>query len=343
MIKSFASDNNSGVHSDILFAITHANHPHYVSYGDDPYTIHAQRLFKDIFGEHTTAFFVLTGTGANAVALQAITERYEAILCAETSHVHVDECGATEHILGSKVLSIPSKNGKLHTKNLAKYMSYIGDQHHTQPRVISITQPTELGDLYTLAEMHEIMTFAKENKLKVHVDGSRLSNAAVALNCSLKNLTTDLGIDILSFGGTKNGMMIGEAVVTFDPETANRIPFIRKQNTQLFSKMRFVAAQYVAYLSDNLHMKNAKQANDMAKLLYEGLKKEVPQIVTAPPHCNAIFVKMPPQKALIMQSERFFYTWDESSGLYRFMTSFDMTPEDISEFVGFVRQVYYTM
>jgi len=343
MLKSFASDNNSGVHSEILYAITHANHPHYVSYGDDPYTIHAHRLFKETFGEQAFTYFVLTGTGANTVALQAITQRFEAVLCAETSHVHVDECGATEHILGSKILPLPSKHGKIHISDLARYLSFIGDQHHTQPKTISITQPTELGTLYTIAELKEIISFAKEHGMKVHMDGSRLSNAAVALKCSLKHLTTDLGIDILSFGGTKNGMMIGEAVVAFDEETAKNIPFIRKQNTQLLSKMRFVAAQFIAYLTDDLHLKNAKQANDMARLLYDALKKEVPEIVTTHPQCNALFVKMPAQKAHIMQKERFFYTWDETSGLYRFMTSFDMTPEDITDFVGFVKQVYYTM
>jgi len=338
MIKSFASDNNSGVHPDILYSIEHANNPHYVSYGEDPYTLHALRIFKDVFGEKSNTFIVITGTGANVIALQSITDRFEAVICADVSHLNVDECGATEHILGSKVLSIPTPNGKLQVDAIHNFLHYLGDQHHVQPRVISITQPTELGTLYTIDEISEIVTFAHKNNLKVHMDGSRLCNAAAALKCTLRNLTADLGIDILSFGGTKNGMMMGEAVVTWDAETAKKLPFIRKQNTQLFSKMRFISAQYVAYLSNDLHLKNAKQANDMARLLYDKLAYEVPHILTAPPECNAVFVKLPYNKAQVMQSRRFFYTWDNVHNLYRFMTSFDMTPDDINEFVNFIKE-----
>jgi len=338
MNKSFASDNNSGIHPEILLSIQKANSEHYISYGDDRYTQEAKNLFKDVFGSNTETFFVLTGTGANVCALQNFTNRFEAIICPATAHIYVDECGAPEHTLGVKLLPIETINGKLTIDQIKKYLHYKGDQHHVQPKVLSITQATEMGSVYSLNELYELIDFAHQNGLKVHMDGARMANAAVSLNCSLKALSSDIGIDILSFGGTKNGMMIGEAVVFFDNKIINQFPFIRKQNMQLVSKMRFISAQFIPYLKENLWYQNAKQANEMALLLYEKLCTFYLDGMLSKPEANAVFVRLPKKIAEIMQRERFFYTWDEENEIYRFMTSFDMTKDDIEEFVGFIKK-----
>ncbi|MCL2064556.1 MAG: low specificity L-threonine aldolase [Candidatus Cloacimonetes bacterium] len=336
MKKSFASDNNSGVHPEILKAIERANSEHFISYGDDPYTTEAKKLFKEVFGETTETFFFLTGTGSNVSALQAFTNRFQAIICPETAHINVDECGAVEHALGVKLLDVETIEGKLTREKIEKYLHFIGDQHHVQPKILSITQATELGTVYSLKELENLIDFAHKNDLKVHIDGARIANAAVKLNCSLRSLTTDLGIDVLSLGGTKNGMMVGEAVVLFNKSDIDNMPFIRKQNMQLISKMRFISAQFIPYFKDNLWYNNAKQANEMALLLYEKLFSVVPEILVSKPEANALFVKLPKAIASKMQKERFFYTWDETEGIYRFMTSFDMVDDDINDFVGFV-------
>ena len=345
MLKSFASDNNSGVHAEVLRAIANANSGHFVGYGDDPYTEEAKRLFRGIFGEDTETFFVLTGTGANVTALQAYTDRFNAIICTSNSHINVDECGAPEHSLGAKLLTVDTPDGKLTTRHIEKFLHFKGDQHHVQPKVVSITQTTELGTLYTIEELKGIVNFAHKNGLKVHMDGARIANAAVSMGCTLREMTTDIGIDVLSFGGTKNGMMLGEAVVFFDKRDTEHYPFIRKQNMQLVSKMRFTSAQFIPYLQNNLWHQNAKQANDMAQYLYQRLLSVVPEIITTKPEANALFVKLPKNIAEQMQKERFFYTWDEdicqceAAGkqcIYRFMTSFDMTERDIDDFVDFV-------
>ena len=342
MKKSFASDNNSGIHPDILKAIEKANFDHFVSYGDDPFTNEAKSLFKDVFGENSETFFVLTGTGANVCALQAFADRFHAVLCPDTAHINVDECGAVEHALGIKLLDIETTEGKLTIDKIEKYLHYRGDQHHVQPKLISITQATEMGTVYTVAELIKLVEFSHRNGLKVHLDGARIANAAVALNCSLKELTTDIGIDVLSFGGTKNGMMMGEAVVLFNKDDVKNFSFIRKQNMQLVSKMRFISAQFIPYLKENLWQKNAKQANDMALRLYEKLYQTHPEVIVSQPEANALFVRLPKDKAEKMQKERFFYTWDEMVGLYRFMTSFDMTEGDIDDFADFVATHMHT-
>jgi threonine aldolase len=336
MKKSFASDNNSGVHPSIMQAIVDANIQQFVSYGDDPYTEKAIAIFREIFGDDIAVFFMLTGTGANVSALQCITDRFEAILCAETAHINVDECGAPEHVLGSKLIDIPTLDGKLTVGHIEKYLHFLGDQHHVQPRTASITQSTEMGTLYTIGEMREIVDFAHKHNMKVHLDGARIANAAVALGCSLREMTTDMGIDVLSFGATKNGALMGEAVVVWDPKLASNLSFIRKQNMQLLSKMRYISVQFLAYLTDDLYLKNARQANDMARYLYDRLSATAPQITLYPPDVNAVFVKLPREIAEIMQSERFFYTWDESENIYRFMTNFEMTHVDIDDFVEFI-------
>jgi len=347
-LKSFASDNNSGVHPLIIEAVCKANSGHFVGYGDDIYTVEAKKLFKETFGDNAEVFFVLTGTGANVTALQAYTDRFHAVICTENAHINVDECGAPEHCLGAKLIDVPTVDGKLKPSDVEKYLHFKGDQHHVQPKVVSITQSTELGTVYTIDELKALVEFAHAHDMKVHMDGARIANAAVALGCSLRELTTDIGIDVLSFGGTKNGMMLGEAVVFFNKDDVEYFPFIRKQNMQLISKMRYISAQFIPYLCENLWFLNAKQANGMMMYLYDELVKKAPKIITSKPEVNAMFVKLPKDVAEKMQKERFFYTWDENvchceeerrsnpHCIYRFMTSFDMVKEDIDSFVEFV-------
>jgi threonine aldolase len=337
MYKSFASDNNSGIHPQILKAIEKANNEHFIGYGDDPYTTEARKLFKEVFGANTEVFFALTGTGANVCALQNYVDRFEAVICTETAHINVDECGAPEHCLGAKLLTVKTDDGKLCSEHIDLFMHFRGDQHHVQPKIISITQATELGTVYTLQELKHLVDHAHSKGLKVHMDGARLANAVVASSCSFKEITTDIGIDVLSFGGTKNGMMLGEAIVFFNEKDIQHVPFIRKQNMQLISKMRYISAQFIPYLSENVWYHNAKQANDMAMYLYENLSKCVPEIIITKPDANALFVKLPKGIAEQMQKERFFYTWDEHESVYRFMTSFDMDYTDIDSFVEFVK------
>lgn len=337
-MKSFASDNNAGVHEEVLKAVLDANINDYVSYGDDPVTEKALSLFKDIFGENSETFFVLTGTGANVTALQSYINRYEAVICAETAHINVDECGAPEHALGSKLLSVKTTDGKIRPEDIEAFLHFQGDQHHVQPKLVSITQPTELGTLYTLKEIKEIVDFAHSKGLKVHLDGARIANAAVALDCSFKEMTKYLGIDVISFGGTKNGMMLGEAVVFMKKEDSKYFPFIRKQNMQLLSKMRFIAAQFIPYLENKLWHSNAKQANDMAQYLYEQLCIFMPDNIIAKPEANAVFVRIPKEIIPKMQAERFFYIWDEDEGIVRFMTNFSMQKADIDDFVSFIKK-----
>src|SRR5215213_5314733 len=245
MIKrSFASDNNAGVHPEVIEAIRAANEGHVIAYGDDPFTTRAIKLFQKHFGRDISVNFVFGGTGVNVLGLKAIMKSYEAIICAETAHINVDECGAPENFTGCKLVTVPTPDGKLRAEQIKPLLHGIGVEHHVQPRVISISQATEMGTVYTKKELKTLAGFAHDHGMLLHVDGARLSNAAVSLDASLKEITADAGVDVLSFGGTKNGMMYGEAVVFFDPKLAAEFKFIRKQCAQLPSKMRFVAAQF---------------------------------------------------------------------------------------------------
>ena len=334
---SFASDNNSGVHPIVMEAIVKANQGHVIAYGDDPYTLSAIEKFKEVFGEDTEVFFVYNGTGANVVGLQAITSSFNAIICAETSHINEDECGAPEKHTGCKLLTLPSPDGKVRVKQMAHLLHVIGNEHHVQPCAISITQATELGTVYKPEEIRAITQFAHRNNLRVHMDGARICNAAASLGVGLREITRDLGIDILSFGGTKNGLMFGEAVLVFDPALAANMKYIRKQTTQLASKMRFIAAQLEALLTDDLWLENARHANKMAQLLAKQIK-DIPEVeITQPVEINALFVKLPREVIPGLQAESFFYMWDEDQSIVRWMTSFDTTEEDIEAFVGLVK------
>lgn len=336
-MKSFASDNNSGIHPLIMNELIKANEGQFVSYGDDPYTQKAIELFKQEFGEDISVFFVLNGTGANATALKAMCNSYEAVVCTETAHIAVDECGAVENLSGAKLLCVSSPDGKLKVEHIQSFLHFKGDQHHSQPKVISISQSTELGTLYSIEEIKQLCNFAHQNGMLVHMDGARIANACSALNISFKGMSKDLGVDVLSFGSTKNGMGFGEAVIFFNQAQANYFPFIRKQSMQLLSKMRYISAQYFAYFKNDLWKQNASNANQMAQLLYE-LIKEIPQItITQTPQVNAVFCILPKDKIEILQKKRFFYTWDEERGEVRFMTSFDMQRSDIEDFCQFLK------
>lgn len=330
---SFASDNYSGVHPDILEAILRANHDHVPAYGGDEYTHLAVDKFREHFGQDTDVFFVFNGTAANVTSIAAINRSYHAVICAEKAHIQVDECGAPEDITGSKLLVVSTVNGKFSVEQIKKHLERVGDQHHVQPRLISLSQSTEYGTVYTPAEIKTIADFAHSNKLFLHMDGARISNAAVSLNVELKAISKEVGVDVLSFGGTKNGMMFGEAVVFFNRDLAQDFLFIRKQSMQLASKMRFISAQFHALLSNDLWRRNAKQANAMAALMAEKLSK-IPGIrFTHEVNANAIFAIMPKETISRLQEKYQFYTWDENLSQVRLMTSFDTTEAEVHEFV----------
>ena len=332
--RGFASDNNAGVHPLILEAIQKANKGHNIAYGDDPYTEDAIKSIKQVFGDHTEVFFVFIGTAANVLGLSAVTQPYNSIICAETSHIHTDECGAPEKFTGCKLLSVETNDGKLTVEKISKHVHGFGFEHHSQPRVISITQSTEMGTVYTAGEIKAICDYAHENNVIVHMDGARISNAAASLGVSFRELTTDTGIDVLSFGGTKNGMMYGEAVVFFNKNMAADFKYRRKQGMQLASKMRFIGAQFSAYLASDLWLKNASHANSMAQKLYESVKDIKGVKITQKVQANGVFAIIPPEIIPELQKEYFFYVWDELKSEVRWMTSFDTTEEDIAGFTS---------
>ena len=338
-MKSFASDNNSGIDPIILESILRANTGHSVGYGDDKWTLHAELKFKEVFGPDIESLFVFNGTGANTVALQLLCRSFNSIICAETAHIYVDECGAPCKMTGAQIRPVKTENGKLTPELIKHYLHGLGDQHHSQPKVIYISQCTELGTVYTIEELKELTDFAHSNKMFIHVDGARIANAAAFLNVSLKEMTTDIGIDILSFGGTKNGMMIGESIVIFNPTLFNEAKFIRKQTSQLASKMRFISCQYIAYLENELWLNNASHANNMAKLLAQKLSKIQEIRFTQSVESNALFLQMPRQWIDELLKSYFFYFWNEDQNEIRFVTSFDTSEEDIDSLVKELKRI----
>ena len=335
-MTSFASDNYSGVHPAVLDAIAAANVGRQPAYGRDEWTGRLQTVVRGHFGERATAYPVFNGTGANVVALQAMTTRWAAVVCTSTAHIHVDECGAPEKVGGVKLLTIPTFDGKLTPELIDLEARGMDDVHRAQPQVVSITQTTELGTAYTVAEISAICEHAHALGLRVHLDGARISNAAAHLGASLREMTTDAGVDVVSFGGTKNGLMLGEAVVVLDPEAAPHVDYIRKASTQLASKMRFVSAQLEVLLGTDLWIDNATHANAMAQRLAGGLDGlvELPRAVQA----NAVFARIPRAAIDALQETYEFYVWDESVDEVRWMTAWDTTPEDVDTFVADVRR-----
>jgi threonine aldolase len=337
-VRSFASDNNAGVHPKVLQAIAAVNRGHVVGYGDDPYTEAAVHKFKQHFGSDVEVFIVFNGTAANCLSLKALTESYHAVICAEGAHIYTDECGAPEKFLGCKLIPIPTPDGKLTIESVRHAYHGIGDQHHVQPRVISITQASEMGTVYTPREVRDLARFAHERGMFLHMDGARIANAAVSLGLTLREATRDLGVDVLSFGGTKNGAMGAEAVVFFDKKFSRDFLYRRKQGMQLASKMRYISAQLDALLSNNLWRKNAQHANRMAALLQKEVSK-IPQVkIVYKVEANGVFAQIPRQAIAKLQKRYFFYLWHEEISVVRWMCSFDTTEKDVKDFARFVAE-----
>jgi threonine aldolase len=334
LVRGFASDNNSGIHPDILRAVEESNRGHYVAYGDDPFTESAVGRFREVFGGSVHVYFVFTGTGANVLGLKAICSSHESVLCTAVSHLNVDECGAPENFVGAKLLTVATEDGKLTPELLEPLLHGRGDEHHAQPRVVSVTQSTELGTVYTRSELAAIGEFSRRNDLLFHMDGARLANAAASLGCGLRELTADAGVDVLSFGGTKNGMMIGEAVVLFNPAFSRSFKYIRKQGMQLASKMRFISAQFEAYLRNGLWLENARHANAMARVLAVELEKVPGCTITQKVQANGVFISIPRECVDELRKRFFFYVIDDAGPVIRLMTSFDTGEEEIRDFVS---------
>ncbi len=342
MIHSFGSDNHSGVAPEIMKAIEEANKGFAIAYGEDEITAKAEELFKKELGDECSVFFVFNGTGANILALKAMTSSYNSILCPETAHINVDECGAPEKLTGCKLIPIKGIDGKVNVNSVAKELKGFGFQHHAQPKVLSVSQPTELGTLYTPEEIKMLADLMHKHDGYLHIDGSRISNAAASLNLPIRAFTIDAGADALSFGGTKNGMLIGEAVIFFREHLAHNFMYLRKQAAQLFSKNRFIAAQFVAFLKDGLNIKLAQHSNEMAQYLADQLKGINQVQISRPVQTNAVFAYISAEICSKLQENHYFYTWDEDSGEVRWMCSFCTKKQDIDLFINDLKQIIKT-
>src|ERR1700722_5630348 len=336
--RSFASDNNAGVHPEIIEAIARANQGHVIAYGDDPYTRSAVAKFEEHFGSGIDVFFTFNGTGANVLGLQSLNRPYHAVLCSDYAHIYTDECGAPEKHTGCKLIPLPHQEGKITLDSVRHAYHGIGDQHHVQARVISITQSTEMGPVYHPEEIQALAGFAHEREMFLHMDGARIANAAASLGQTLRQATRDLGVDVLSFGGTKNGIMGGEAVVFFQSNFGKDFLYLRKQNMQLASKMRFIAAQFEALLTNDLWRRSAERANRMARLL----EKEISLIpgvkIVWKVEANGVFAQIPRHSIERIKQNYFFYTWMEEESIVRWMCSFDTTEDDIRKFASAVAE-----
>jgi threonine aldolase len=338
--RRFASDNNAAVHPLVLEAIDRANRGHAVAYGDDPWTAQAEADFNELFGQQVSTLMVWNGTGANVLALATLLSPAGAVVCSDAAHINVDETGAPERILGSKLIDLPSINGKITPDQVLSLQHFLGVVHHVQPSVLSITQSTEWGTLYTPNEIGALCDAAHSMGMKVHLDGARIANATAALGGTqqvLKSFTVDAGVDVISFGGAKNGMMYGEAVVYLDPEIARSAPYVRKQVTQLPSKVRYISAQFSALLTDDLWITNARHANSMAALLHQQTVGLPGVQLSSTPEVNSIFPILPASKIEPLRDWSFFYDWDSHHHQVRWMASWDTQVADIDQFVAGVR------
>ena len=338
MARFFASDNSSGIHPEVLRAIEAANHGHVPAYGDDPATTAAQEVFRRHLGDDIDVYFVFGGTGANVLGLRTVVESYHAVLCAASSHVYVDECAAPERHLGCKLIPIPTDDGKLRPADVTPHLKGFGVEHHVQPRIISITQASELGTVYRPEEIRALADLAHAHDMLLHMDGARISNAAVSLGVDLAATTGDAGVDVLSFGGTKSGLLAAEAIVFFGGGVGDRFPYIRKQGMQLASKMRFLAAQFLALLDNDLWRRNAEHANQLASMLAERVAEIAGVEITQPVESNAIFARIPSSAIEPLQQRYFFYVWNEPTAEVRWMTSWDTTEEDVAAFATAIRE-----
>jgi threonine aldolase len=330
--RGFASDNYAAAHPAVMQAMVDVNQGHQVAYGEDESTKQLSAIIKQHFGDMAEVFPVFNGTGSNVAALSALMERWEAVICAQSAHINMDEGGAPEKVAGLKLWTLPTLDGKL-TPELIESQAYgFGDVHRSQPKVVSITQSSEYGTVYSQDEIKAITDYAHSLGMYVHLDGARISNAAASLNLPFRAFTTDVGVDVVSFGGTKNGAIAAEAVISLNPRVTQALPFIRKSSMQLASKMRFSSAQLVALLTNNLWLENAKHSNAMAQLLVNAVSKIDGVTVTKPVQANAIFAILPPHVTERLQKRFRFYVWDPSTGEVRWMCSWDTTEEDIQAF-----------
>ena len=339
--RAFASDNNAGVHPGVLAALAAANDGHVPGYGDDAYTARVGDAFRAMLGDDARVFFCWNGTGANVIALAAALRPYQAVICPQFAHLAVDECGAYERFAGGKLIDVPVENGKLTPADVERQLHGIGDPHHVQPAAISISQSTEVGTVYSLAELRALGDCARAHGLLFHVDGARIANAVAALGCDLRAMLVDTGVDVCTFGGTKNGLMFGEAIVFPRAHpAAEAVPYVRKQGMQLASKMRFVAAQFEALLRDDLWLRNAAHANAMARLL-AGRLRDLDDVVTLayPVEANGLFPILPASAIEPLQRERRFYVWDHERNVVRWMTAWDTTPDDVHDFADAVWRI----
>jgi threonine aldolase len=330
--RGFASDNNSGVHPAVIEELIRVNRGHVVGYGDDPFTEKAHSLLRKELGGEAEIFFVFTGTAANVLGLAGATRSWNSVLTASTAHIEGDECGAPEKFSGCKVLTVDTPDGKIRPEMLKRHMHGFDFEHHSQPGVISISQTTEMGTVYTVDEIKALAGYAHSYNMLLHMDGARLANAAVSLGLPFRAFTTDAGVDILSFGGTKNGMMYGEAVCFLRPGITSGFKFLRKQGMQLASKMRFIAAQYIAYLTGELWKECASHSNAMAREMEKRVREIKGVTITQKVESNGVFLIMPPDVAEQIRKEYFFYPWNEQLSEYRLMTSWDTTSDDVDQF-----------
>ena len=327
--RGFGSDNHAGVHPDVLASLSAVNAGHQPAYGDDTSTERLRAVVRAHFGDQAEVYPVFNGTGANVVGLQALTRPWDGVICAETAHINVDECGAPEKIAGLKLLTVPTPDGRLTPELVDRQAHGWGDPHHVQPRVVSVTQSTELGTVYSVDDLRALAEHAHGLGMAVHMDGARVANAAASLGVSLRALTTDVGVDVLSFGGTKNGLLLGDAVVVLDPSCVQGVEFLRKSSTQLASKMRYVSAQLLALFEGDLWLHNAANANAMAQRLATAVAAVDGVQLSREVQANAVFATMPRAAIGRLQESYAFYVWDESTDLVRWVCSWDTTPDDV--------------
>lgn len=336
--KSFASDNHAGVHPAVFEAMAAANDGDAPAYGDDRWTAAFRQRVREVFGERATGFPMLNGAGANMVGLALTLGRFDAVICAATAHIATHETGAAERLLGVKLITVPTEDGKLRPHDITARLGGMGMIYESQPRVVSVSQVTELGTCYSPAELRALAETAHDCGLRLHVDGARLANAAAHLACDLRAITTDAGVDVFSFGGTKNGGLAAEAVIVLDDTLTSAAPFLRQQTLQHASKLRFVSAQLTALLADDLWLRNAAHANQMALRLADGIAGLPGVTIAHPVESNAVFAALP-KIATTALKERFqFHYWDESAGLVRWMTAFDTAPDHVDDFLAAIRK-----
>ncbi|MFJ2932433.1 threonine aldolase family protein [Streptomyces sp. NPDC087219] len=337
-VRGFASDNYAGAHPEVLAALALANDGHQVAYGEDQYTEHLQRIMHSHFGPTAEAFPVFNGTGANVTALQALTDRWGAVICAESAHINVDEGGAPERMGGLKLLTVPTPDGKLTPELIDRQAWGWEDEHRAMPQVVSITQNTELGTVYTVDEIRAIVEHSHAKGMKVHLDGARIANAAASLDVPMRAFTNAVGVDVISYGGTKNGMLFGEAIVVLNPDAVSHMKHLRKLSMQLASKMRFVSVQLEALLAKDLWLRNARHANAMAQRLAAGVRELDGVEILYPVQANAVFARLPQEVTRRLQERFRFYFWDESAGDVRWMCAFDTTEDDVDAFLQALKE-----